>query len=154
MNQKQQEILNTIQEEHDYIKTLLSGYEYDSNPIELYFDNSDSRYNRINNIIIISFPVDYEYNDFQNNRDNWDPWKIELVHEMIHEFQYIVSPVVSEEGNRLYNLNQISPSSPKSGSNGFSGNGHDEIFYTAVDIFASVLNTTGDDILKNPLKRI
>ncbi len=154
MNKKQQEILNIIQEEYDYVKALLSGYEYDSNLVELYFDNSDSRYNKINNIIIISFPVDYDYNDFQNNRDKWDPWKIELVHEMIHEFQNTVRPEVSEEGIKLYNINQISPSIPRIGANGFSGNGHDETFYTAVDIFSSVLNTTGDDILKNPLKRI
>ena len=66
----------------------------------------------------------------------------------------MVSPVISEEGRRLYQINQISSSIPNKGANGFSGNGHDEIFYTVVDIFASFFNTTGDDLLKNPLRRI
>ena len=84
MNKKDLEILELIQNEYDYIKSLLIGYNYISNPVELYFDNSDSRYDKNKNIIIISFPDDYEYNDFKNNSGSWDAWKVELVHEMIH----------------------------------------------------------------------
>lgn len=145
-------IYEIIQKEHEHIKSLLTPYI--TNKVIVLFDGSDSRFDTINNTIIISFPTDFDVDEFENKSDNWQIWKIELVHEMVHEYQYIVKPEISEEGLKLFSLNQITPCKPKPNSFGFYGKDHNEVFYTVVDLFAKAFNTNSIDLLTNPRRRI
>ena len=51
-------------------------------------------------------------------------WIIELVHEMLHEYQHKAVRVASAEGRRLFASRKLPLT--------FSGEGHDEAFFTAI----------------------
>jgi len=66
-------------------------------------------------------------------------WKTELLHEIIHEYQFNCVPVATEAGIQLM----------KSLCGNFSGPGHDEKFYTAICECADKLGLTPETLLKN-----
>jgi lipopolysaccharide/colanic/teichoic acid biosynthesis glycosyltransferase len=149
-------IVNEVNREYLKIKYLLesfSGSKYDSSIVLVLFDNSVSRYDIKTGQIIVSFPTDFEITSFNNDDFIWQEWKCSLYHEMIHEFQFKVSPDISIIGKELFSKFQVNEYVAKT-PHGFSMKGHNEIFYTSVEIFAKTMKIDPIDILTNPLRRI
>jgi len=98
----------------------------------------DSGYSDKGNKIIFRIP-DGNLEDFHKKNFSLYPylWETELLHEMLHEYQFKILTKPSLEGVQLFNKYQVNESTPKHFNNvsGFSGNGHNELFYTAIDRF-------------------
>lgn len=60
--------------------------------------------------------------DTRAEERQWRIWKQELVHEMLHEYQHKMLLAPSAEGIRLHETD----------ARGFDGQGHDDLFYTAI----------------------
>ena len=77
--------------------------------------------------------------DFDRNVYNNIPtlWERELLHEMLHEYQYKILVEPSQEGIDLFNNYQVDERTARlhNGTSGFGGPGHNELFYTAIAIF-------------------
>ena len=73
---------------------------------------------------------------------------------MVHEYQFEVIPEVSKEGQALFAQYQLSPEKPKPNTKGFVGKGHDEVFYTSVEIFARYLGVTGEKLITDGVRHI
>ena len=76
--------------------------------------------------------------------DNLDPvrwpiWRVQLIHEMLHEFQYkVVGAAVSAAGRNLCQQHQDK----------FFGPGHDEAFFTAIAKVAPCFQLTPEQLIK------
>lgn len=94
-----------------------------------------SGYSHNENKIIFRIP-DGNLEDFNKVNYSRYPllWETELLHEMLHEYQFKVLSKASSDGIRLFNTYQIDESTPKlsNGVSGFSGKGHNELFYSAI----------------------
>lgn len=66
-------------------------------------------------------------------------WKTELLHEIIHEYQFKCVPVPTEAGIQLM----------RNWRGNFSGPGHDEKFYTAICECAVKLGWSPETLLQN-----
>lgn len=94
-------------------------------------------YNHPKNQIINPIP-EGNFNDSDILDDSkWNIWKIQLVHEMLHEYQHKVVSRASPEGSNLY----------LKFKNSFSGKGHDEKFFTAIAKKASYFNLTPEELI-------
>lgn len=71
------------------------------------------------------------------DEDGWPIWKIQLVHEMLHEYQYKAVTQPSDQGIELYTRFK----------NTFSGQGHDEKFFTAIAEKASYFCITAEELV-------
>ncbi len=67
----------------------------------------------------------------------WPIWKIQLVHEMLHEYQFKAVRLPSPQGVALQ----------RRFGGSFSGKGHDEKFFTAVAEKANYFDMTPEDLI-------
>jgi len=90
------------------------------------------------NKIIFRIP-DGNLEDFEKNNFSHYPvlWETELLHEMLHGYQFKILTQASLEGKKFFKNYQVNESTPKlfKDVSGFSGNGHNELFYTAIANF-------------------
>lgn len=72
------------------------------------------------------------------NADAWPVWKIDLVEELVHEYQDKVRPPVTDTARAL------------SGRYGpfFAGPEHDGVFFSAVEVLASALKLEPDKLVR------
>lgn len=76
--------------------------------------------------------------DWEFKRNNAEaPWRIELIHEMLHEHQHKVVKTPSAAGKALFAKRP----------NAFDGQGHDERFYTAIADIAPKFGKTPEEFL-------
>jgi hypothetical protein len=68
----------------------------------------------------------------------WPVWKIQLVHEMLHEYQHKAVSAPSQQGTALCQLYQKT----------FWGDGHDERFFTAIAEKAPYFGMTPEQLIK------
>jgi GNAT superfamily N-acetyltransferase len=152
-------ILKTrIQHAYEQIKRTIcpaQQVDYPSANIVIELLGSDSRYNPETEEFIISLPGDYEIGEFRDDDHRWQVWKVDLIHEMVHEYQYKVKPDASDNGTALFNQFQLTSEKKKPGQYyGFSEKGHDAVFYTCVDLFADCFNLSGEELITNRVKHI
>lgn len=70
---------------------------------------------------------------------DWPTWQRELIHEMLHEYQYkVVKGKISEEGQALY----------ERFSRSFPDGGHEADFFTALANRASVLGIQPEQLIR------
>ena len=79
-----------------------------------------------------------------NNRDvedaeGWPLWKCELIHEMLHEYQYKMVTAPSEPGTQLWLKYKDSFQS-------FPGKGHGADFYTAMVSVSSLMGVSPEQL--------
>jgi len=87
---------------------------------------------------IYIFVGDGDVTDWEFKRDMPEAaWRIELIHEMLHEHQHKLVQTPSIAGRALF--------AKRPGA--FSGNGHDERFYTAISDIAPKFGMTPEDFL-------
>ena len=107
-------------------------------------DEADARYSPSKDLIYLplcsgdiedydKLPADDSFCEYEK----WRVWKQALVHEMLHEYQYKAVCGSSEEGGRLYNQYK----------NAFLGNGHDELFFTALAEKAAYFKMTSEELI-------
>ena len=84
---------------------------------------------------------------------DWPDWKPDLVHEMLHEYQYKVPMSPSPEGIRMFELYQRDEQTPKIANHisGFSGPGHDASFYTALAKWSHHFGYTPEELMRRQL---
>jgi len=76
------------------------------------------------------------------NLTSWRVWEVEVVHELVHEYQVkVVCGVTTAAGVALDK--SIAPHKR------FSGHGHDAAFYTAVDQVAALLGMSAQTLADN-----
>ena len=79
--------------------------------------------------------------EFQRCADSpdWPKWKQELVHEMLHEFQYkAIDQQASSEGQRLYETYKAE----------FTGQGHGPEYFTAIHQVAPIFGITPEQFIE------
>jgi hypothetical protein len=98
---------------------------------------TDAGYSHKLNRIIISLG-DGNLDDYDIlDASTWNIWKYQLIHEMLHEYQFKALTEPSEAGSALYN------SHPRR----FWGPGHDELFFSAICDRAPYFNFTPKELL-------
>jgi len=110
---------------------------------------NSSRYYNENDEIIISIP---EFTDDDLNIKFPPTWVTDLMHEVIHEYQFKVKPNPSKDAIELYNCYQqadnIQRICEKTNLLGFNGNGHDKVFYQSLLDISNKLNISIEKYLK------
>lgn len=73
------------------------------------------------------------------NSPDWPKWKQELVHEMLHEYQYkAIGQQATCDGQQLYDLHNAK----------FVGQGHGPDYFTAIHKIAQLLNISPEELIK------
>ncbi len=103
------------------------GYRKDANEIHIYLNQSD----------LEDMDNEADGRGGWNGRCGFHTWKACLIHEMLHEFRYKGLKVSSEDGRRLMRTHDMP----------FDGDGHDELFYTAVVQKAEYFGVAPEDLL-------
>lgn len=108
-----------------------SGYKKDEDTIYLFFPEVNLEEILTDEQCICDYTV---------NILGWNLWRRELVHEMLHEYQYkIILNNISIEGRNLY----------KQFGQYFSGAGHGPDFFTAISIQAKYFSLTPETLIHN-----
>ena len=114
---------------YDFTKT--SGYCKKSDKICLFFDKEDL-------LKVLIRETEDEFIAPPGYPANWDICRIELIHEMLHEYQYkILGNEFSIEGAEL----------AKKYDRFFRDHQHDHIFATAIERNAKYLNMNPDELI-------
>ena len=112
----------------------------------------DSGYANKENKIIFRIP-NGNLEDFHKVNFSLYPylWETELLHEMLHEYQFKILTEPSSEGLQLFNRYQVNETTPKhfNGISGFSGNGHNELFYTSIDKFYNQYTNNVEEFIQH-----
>lgn len=69
----------------------------------------------------------------------WPIWKLQLIHEMMHEWQSKIGPTPGTEAKKLAANPNLR----------FAGPGHDEVFYQAIVDHSAYFGMTPTDFAKN-----
>ena len=111
----------------------------DARPATLAVENSDRSggYSPSRDLLLVAVP-EGNLEDFHIlNARGWPIWKVELVHEMLHEFQSKRVDAPTPEGVALCARFRRR----------FSGGGHDDLFFTAVADRASYFGTSPEELI-------
>lgn len=108
-----------------------SGYKKDEDTIYIFLPE-------INLIEIIN--EEEILHDYSVTHLGWNVWRRDLIHEMLHEYQYkVICENVSEIGIELH----------KKYGRQFSGEGHDPAFFTAISIQAKYFSLSPETLIQN-----
>jgi len=83
---------------------------------------TDSGYRHSRNLIIISFAEGNLNNYDILDSNQWPVWKVDLIHEMLHEYEKKVMTEPTDAGRDLYSKHRRQLGGPD----------HNELFYTAI----------------------
>jgi hypothetical protein len=88
--------------------------------------------------VILIFVVGWDVDDPYGGPHEWPRWRGELVHELVHEFEWKVKPEATEQGRELF------ASQPAFDED---GNEHGPVFYTSVVAIAERLGIGLEELL-------
>lgn len=102
-------------------------------------------YSNERNTIFLSLPTNeitqIDNESIFNLRFHWEDWYSDLVHEMLHEYQFKVIKTSTPQGEKL--LNTVNKALLN-----FDGPGHDEVFYSAIFDRADFFELAPIDVVK------
>lgn len=140
---------------HDHLWSLWCLPELSIKPATLCMqvrDITDSFYNKATDVIYL-YLVEYDMQDVadEEKRRNiglaapgrqrgvvWANVTTQLLHEMMHEFQYKVLKETTREGEELFRTTTAR----------FGGSGHDTLFYSAIAIHAKQFGLTPEEFAR------
>jgi len=96
-----------------------------------------SAYDSKNDVIYIDVPPGNLSDSNVLTPEDWPIWKLDLVEEMLHEFQYKRVQSARLDGKALC----------KAWGQKFSGRGHDDAFFTAIAIHAEYFDMTPEKLI-------